>query len=107
MNKQERRKALFCVLSEKLKDKQLIVVKDIKLKEAKTKAMSEVFTKLPVEKTALLAIAEKNETIQRASNNLPNVKTVLTPYLNVKDLMKYNTVVIMEKSLDHLNSLVK
>lgn len=107
MNKQERRKALFCVLSEKLKNKQLVVVKDLKLKDAKTKAMAEVFTKLPYEKTALLAIAEKNEAVQRSSNNLPYVKTVLAAYLNVKDLMKYNTVVLSESSLENLNSLVK
>jgi len=107
MNKQERRKALFCVLSEKLKNKQLIVVKDLKLKDAKTKAMTEVFAKLPYDKTALLAIAERNDAVQRSSNNLPYVKTVLSAYLNVKDLMKYNTLVLSEASLDQLNSLVK
>ena len=107
MNKQERRKALFCVLSEKLKNKQLVVIKDITLKDVKTKAMVDVFTKLPFDKTALLAISKRDDAVQRSSNNLPYVKTVLSAYLNVKDLMKYNTLVLSETSLDQLNSLVK
>ncbi|HAO14729.1 MAG TPA: 50S ribosomal protein L4 [Tenacibaculum sp.] len=48
MNKKERRKALFCVLSSKLKNKDLVIIDDIKLKEIKTKQMVEIFSKLPV-----------------------------------------------------------
>ena len=57
MNKKERRKALFCVLSSKLLNKQLIIVDKIDFKEAKTKNMVEVFNKIPYEKNALIAIA--------------------------------------------------
>lgn len=107
MNKKERRKALFCVLSSKLKNKQLIVLDKIEFKEIKTKNMVEVFHKIPYEKNALLAIPAKNEVIEKTSANLPYVKSILVNYLNVKDLLKYNTLVLLKDSLNNLESLVK
>lgn len=107
MNKKERRKAIFTVLSSKLADKQLLVVDDIKLSEIKAKKMAEVMNSLKVENTALLTIPSKNETIEKSASNLPKVKTILVDYLNVKDLLKYNTVVLLKDSLEKLDNLVK
>lgn len=107
MNRKERRKALFCVLSEKLRNKELIVVNDIKLKEVKTKSMIEVFNKIPYEKNVLLAIPSSNEVIEKSSSNLPYIKTTVVNYMNIKDLLKYKTLVLLEWSLVHINSLLK
>jgi large subunit ribosomal protein L4 len=107
MNKKERRKALFSVLSSKLANNNLIVVDKIDLAEAKTKNMIEVVNKLAISKNALLAISSKNEVIERTSANLPNVKTILADYLNMKDLLKYDTLVLMKDSLSTLDRLAK
>ena len=107
MNKKERRKALFCVLSSKLANKQLVIVDKIDFKEAKTKNMVEVMKALPYEKNVLLALPTKNEVIEKSTSNLPYVKSILVDYLNVKDLLKYNTLVVLKDSLDNLNNLVK
>lgn len=107
MNKKERRKALFCVLSSKLKNKQLVIVDKIDFKEAKTKNMVEVFKNIPYEKNALIAIPSKNDVIEKTSANIPYVKSVLVNYLNIKDLLKYNTLVLLKDSLGNLDSLAK
>ena len=107
MNKKERRKALFTALSSKLTNNQIVVVDKIELAEAKTKNMGAVIAKLPYEKNVLLALASKNESIERSAANLPNVKTILADYLNIKDLLKYNTVVLLKDSLENLNTLAK
>ncbi len=107
MNKKERRKALFSVLSSKLANKDLIVVDKIDFKEAKTKNMIEVFTKLPYNEKALLAIPAKNETIEKAARNIPYVKAILVDYLNIKDLLKYKTLVLLKDSLTNLDKLTK
>ena len=107
MNRKERRKALFCVLSSKLANKQLVILDAIKLKEAKTKSMVEIISKLPCEKNSLLAIPEQNEVIEKSAANISNVKTVLVNYMNIKDLLKYNTLVLLKDSLDHLDALAK
>lgn len=107
MNKKERRKALFSVLSSKLANNDLIVVDKIDFKEIKTKNMVEVFSKLPYNEKALLAIPAKNEMIERSSANLPYVKVILVDYLNIKDLLKYKTLVLLKDSLVNLDKLTK
>lgn len=107
MNKKERRKALFCVLSSKLANNDLIIVDKIDFAEAKTKNMVEVFKALPYNEKALLAIPAKNEIIENSAANLPYVKSILIDYLNVKDLLKYKTLVLLKDSLSNLDNLTK
>lgn len=107
MNKKERRKALFCALSAKLANKQIIIVDKIELSDSKTKNMVAVFSKLPYEKNMLLALPAKNENVERSASNLPYVKTILADYLNIKDILKYKTLVIVKDSLDKVNALAK
>lgn len=107
MNKKERRKALFSVLSSKLANNDLVVVDKIDFKDAKTKNMVDVLKKLPYNEKALLAIPAKNEMIEKSASNLPYVKSILVDYLNIKDLLKYKTLVLLKDSLVNLDNLTK
>ena len=107
MNKKERRKALFSVLSSKLANNDLVIVDKIDFKEAKTKNMEEVFKALPYNEKALLALPAKNEAIEKSASNLPYVKSILVDYLNIKDLLKYKTLVLLKDSLVNLDKLTK
>ncbi len=107
MNKKERRKALFTVLSSKFANKNLIIVDKIDFSEVKTKNMINMFNNISYKKNILLAIPAKNEIIEKSSANLPFVKSVLVNYLNIKDLLKYETLVLLKESLDSLNTLTK
>ncbi len=107
MNKKERRKALFIVLSSKLSNKELLLVDKIELDSIKTKKMDEVLKALPIEKNVLMAISEKNEVIEKSSSNLPQLKTILVNYLNIKDLLKYKTLILMKDSLSFLENQAK
>ncbi|MDR3150578.1 MAG: 50S ribosomal protein L4 [Candidatus Peribacteria bacterium] len=106
MNKKERRKALFCVLSSKFKSKELILVDKIEFKDIKTKSMVKVIKTLPYEKNILLAIPSKNEVVEKSASNLPYMKSILVDYLNIKDLLKYKTLVLLKDSLVNLDRLV-
>ena len=107
MNRKERRRALFCALSSKLKNNELIIVDKISFNEIKTKNIVDIFSNMPYEKNVLMAISKKDENIEKSSANLPYVKTVLDSYLNIKDILKYKTLVLFKDSLENLNSLVK
>ena len=107
MNRQERRLALFSVLTSKLNSKNLVVVDGIKFKEPKTTKAEAFYKALPYEKNILFGISAKNEALEKSSANLPYVKTILVNYLNIKDLLKYNTLVLEKASLEHLETLVK
>jgi large subunit ribosomal protein L4 len=107
MNKKERRKALFCVLSSKLANNDLVVVDKIDFKDTKTKNMVEVLKTLPYNEKVLIAIPAKNEMIEKSASNLPYVKSILVDYLNIKDLLKYKTLVLLKDSLVNLDNLTK
>lgn len=107
MNKKERRLALLSILTSKLRDNKILVVNSIEFSEIKTKNMVQVLSNLPYERSVLLAIASKNDAIERSSANIPNMKTLLVDYLNIADLLKYNTLVLLKDSLDKVNSLTR
>ena len=107
MNRKERRRALFCVLSSKLQNNDVIVVDSIHFSEAKTKNMVEVFKNLPIADKVLVTLPAKNEILEKSTSNIPYAKSILVDYLNVKDLLKYKTLVLLKDSLPQLDNLVK
>ena len=49
-------------------------------------------------------LPEKNETIARSANNLPNVKTLNAMYLNIIDLLKYDVVLLPQAAVEKINA---
>ena len=106
MNKKERQRALFCLLSSKVKAKTLVVVKTLDVKEVNTKAFDVIMKSLPLGTKTLIALAGRNENVEKSSANLKTVKTIHASYLNVADLLKYETLVLPEDALKQINALV-
>lgn len=102
MPKKQRRKALFCALSEKARDNEIIALEGYQAEKPQTKVFSAMLQKLPIEKDVLIVIPEKNQTIQQSSKNIPFAKTILTNYLNIKDLQKYEKVLLFKDAIDKL-----
>ena len=107
MNRKERRLALFSVLTSKLNNNNLIIVDGISFEKPETKKAESFYKALPYEKNILFGLAKSDEALEKSSANLPYVKTILVNYLNIKDLLKYNTLVLEKASLEHLETLVK
>jgi len=102
MPKKQRRIALFSALSDKAKENAVIGLEGFESKDMKTKVFAEMLKKLPIARNALFVLAEKDEVITRSSNNIPEVKTILAPYVNIQDLQKYKTIVILKNAVDKL-----
>lgn len=105
MNKKERRAALFSALSQKAADKQVFALDAVKLDEPKTKAMVDMLAKLPESRSLLIVLSEKNPFLEKSVNNLPNVKTILVSYLNIRDVLQYEKIMFMEESLKKAEEL--
>ncbi len=104
-----RRAALRSALSAKAADNEIIVLNELKLKEPKTKLMAQSLDKLSGENSALIVIPNKDEdykTIELSARNLPKAKTLLVNYLNIRDLLSYDKVILplqaLEAISDHL-----
>lgn len=102
MPKKQRRKALLSALSEKARQGEVIGLEAYESKVPKTKEFADLMTKIPVERSALVVIPDKNEALQKSARNIPNVKTILASYLNIHDLQKYKTVIVLKDSVKKL-----
>ena len=104
MPKKQRRKALFSALSLKAAENQIMAL-DKYEGDIKVKTFAAMIAKLPIERNVLVVIPGKNEAIQKSSNNLPNVKTILVGYLNIADLQKYRNILFLEEALTKMTEV--
>jgi len=107
MPKKMRRAALRSALSAKAAEAGIVVVDEIALAEPKTRLMANVLGNLVGESSALVLLPEKDqiyETVMRSADNLAGTKILLASYLNIRDLLGYNKVVLPLKALDVLTA---
>ena len=98
VNKKVKRLAMKSALSSKVNDGSLIVFDALELAAPKTKEMIKVLDAVKVNK-ALVVLPEKDETVERATGNIPNVKATLVGTLNVYEILKYDTLILTKDSL--------
>ena len=101
MNKKARRKALLMALSSKIKDKELVILDKLELKEPKTKLMAEMISKAfkKTPKSILIATPKKDENIIRANRNLPYTKTIAADSLNIIDLLSFKYLFLDKEAI--------
>ena len=107
MPKKMRRAALRSALSAKAAEAGIVVVDEIALAEPKTRLMANALGKLVGESSALVLLPEKDQTydaVMRSADNLAGAKVLLASYLNIRDLLGYNKVVLPLKALDVLTA---
>jgi large subunit ribosomal protein L4 len=107
MPKKMRRAALRSALSAKAAEAGIIVVDEIVLTEPKTRLMAEALGKLIGESSALVLMPEKDlsyDTAMRSADNLADAKVLLAGYINIRDLLGYDKVIVPLKTLDVLTA---
>jgi large subunit ribosomal protein L4 len=105
MPKKMRGLAVRSALSAKVRDERLFVVDGLENVEAKTRAMKDVIAAMPASRSFLLVIPDKLESVVRSSGNLENVHWVLASYLNVRDILKYERLVVMRPSIEIIEKI--
>ena len=94
VNKKVRRLAFKSAMTSKLNAGEIIVVDKLELKEAKTKLMAQALKNLQAEKKALVVLPEREESILRATANLPEAKVSYVNTLNVYDILNAGKLVL-------------
>ncbi len=106
MPRKMRRAALRSALSAKVADSGVVLVDQLVLPEPKTRHMAQALNLLAGDGSCLVLIPEKNDAydlVVRSTNNLPDAKILLASYLNIRDLLGYDKLIL---PLDALNVLV-
>jgi len=103
--KKVRRLAMKSALTSKYNEGSILVVDQINLADAKTKLMAEVLKNLGVEKKALLVLAGKDETVIRASKNIPTVKDAYVNTINVYDLLNADKIIVLKAAMESIQEV--
>ncbi len=105
MPRKMRQAALRSVLSVKASESSVVVVEDFVLAEPKTRFMAEALGKIVGDASVLLLLAEKDQEYDiamRSADNISNAKVLLAGYLNIRDILGFDKLVISMKTLDAL-----
>jgi large subunit ribosomal protein L4 len=105
MPRQMRRLAIRSALSAKMRDDRVTVVNGLHEIEPRTKAMKTALTTLPEGRSVLVIMHEKVDAIERSAANLEGVKTVVATMLSVRDLLKYDRVLVTEEAVAVIEGL--
>ena len=104
--KKVKKLALKMALSSKFQDEHLVVLDDFRLEQIKTKTFLEIISRLNLG-SSLIVTHTKDETLERSSRNVQGVKVLRSEGLNVYDILKYKTLVLLEPSVQGIEGRLR
>lgn len=99
--KKVRKLALKMALTSKLQSSELLVLDKFELQEIKTRQFVEILKALNL-KNALIVTDKKDDKLELSSRNVPDVKVLRSEGLNVYDILKYHTLVLLEPAIKNI-----
>ena len=106
VNKKEKQNAIKMILSNKIAEKNIIVVDEIKLKEMKTKEVATILNNLKVEGKTLLLLEENNNEIYRAAKNINKLNVSYVGMTNAYQLLDNKQIVATEAAMKKLEEVL-
>jgi large subunit ribosomal protein L4 len=89
-----KRLAIRSVLSGKVADGRLVVVKELALEKPHTKDMVSVLTNIGIERSALIVTGEPDRGVHMSARNIAKTKVLPADYLNVVDMITHRVLVM-------------
>ena len=106
MPRKMRRAALRSALSAKALENQIVVVDALEMEAPKTREIVAVLGNLGLDRRVLILLPERDEPLEKSARNLPQVKTLRASYLNVRDLLGYDHVLMPLDALQVIESIL-
>lgn len=112
MPRKMRRQALRSALSVKATESQLVILDALEMTEPKTRQVLSLLQNLDVHLTkgqassVLILLPERDEVILRSVRNLAQVRTLVAQYLNVRDLLKFDCILVPLASLEVIEGIL-
>ncbi|MBP0440886.1 50S ribosomal protein L4 [Tianweitania sediminis] len=94
-------------LSAKAKASSLIVIDDLAVQDAKTKALLANFATLGLTNALVIGGAELDQNFARAASNIPNIDVLPIQGINVYDIMRRGTLVLSKSAVEALEERFK
>ena len=105
LNNKAKTVAFLSALSQKIRDKEVIFIDDIKVENAKTKEMSAFIKAFDLKKSVLLVMDNDDVNVIRASANIAELTTINVNLLNTYEIVKNANIVISKKAIEQIKEV--
>ena len=102
LNKSEKKLSIASLLSEKNKDKNLMIFNDFSFEIKKTKEMSQIVKKFDIANSLIILDKSSKDKIERSVRNIPNIKVTDVNHFSAFDVVKFKKIVFTESSVKEL-----
>ena len=102
LNKSEKKQSIASLISEKIKNNNLLVFNDFNSEIKKTKEMSIIIKKFEINNSIIILDKSSKEKIEKSTRNIPNIKVTDINHFSAFDLVKFKKVVFTETSVKEL-----
>ena len=102
LNKSEKKLSITSLITEKNKNKDLIIFNDFEKKILKTKEMNNILVKLEATNSIMIIDKKSINNIYKSTKNIPKVKVTDTNHFSAFDLAKYKKVILTETSVKEI-----
>ena len=102
LNKSEKKNSIASLMSEKIKNKELLVFNDFDKEIKKTKEMSLIIKKFEISNSLIILDKTSKNKVEKAIRNIPNIKVTDINHFSAFDVVKFKKVVFTESSVKEL-----
>tara|TARA_B100001057_G_scaffold368516_1_gene372045 strand:- start:3838 stop:4461 length:624 start_codon:yes stop_codon:yes gene_type:complete len=102
LNKSEKKQSIASLMSEKIKNKNLLVFSDFNSQIKKTKEMHLILKKFEISNSLIILDKSSKDKIEKSIRNIPNVKVTDVNHFSAFDVVKFKKVVFTESSVKEL-----
>ena len=102
LNKSEKKSSIASLISEKNKNKSLLVFSDFISEIKKTKEMNSIVNKFEIKDSLMILDKSSKEKIEKSVRNIPNIKVTDINHFSAFDIVKFKKLVFTESSIKEL-----
>ncbi len=102
LNKSEKKQSIASIITEKNKNKNILIFSDFTSEIKKTKQMSSIIKKFEISDSLIILDKSSKDKIEKSIRNIPNVKATDVNHFSAYDLVKFKKIVFTESSIKEL-----
>ena len=102
LNKSEKKQSIASLISDKIKNNNLLIFSDFSSKIKKTKEMSLILKKFQISNSIIILDKTSKDNVEKSIRNIPNIKVTDINHFSAFDIIKFEKVVFTETSVKEL-----
>ena len=104
LNKSEKKQSIASLISDKIKNNNLLIFSDFSSKIKKTKEMNLILKKFQISNSIIILDKTSKDNVEKSIRNIPNIKVTDINHFSAFDIVKFEKVVFTETSVKELEN---